>query len=701
MFQYFFKKKINFYKNSIIKNKVITEKMTDEEIKNKFNFYKNKSKNNKKKIDKFLVPIFSLVREIIHRKLKILLFPTQIIGGIILHYGNIAQMNTGEGKTLTAILPICLNCFLEKTVFVITVNDYLSKRDWELSKPIFDFFGISSGVNLSKFSNNEKKIFYENNVIYSTGSREAFNYLSNNLSKKKEEKVKQNYYYAIIDEIDSILIDEAQNPLIISKIYGQENKIEILEYKIATHFVKFLIEKIDYKIEEKEKKIWIIKKGIEKIEKIYKIKNLFSSENNHINFYIHNALKAKHFYKKNVDYVVNHEEKKILIIDSLTGRLVKNRVYGHGLQQAIEDKENLLISKKSKTIAMITYQNFFRLFDKLSGMTGTALEEKEEFSSIYGMEVFVVPNYKKNIRKDLDDLFFFNKEKKYKKIISIIENNLKKKKRPILVGSTNVETSEYLSNLLKKKEIIHNKLNAINHEQEAEIISKAGELSSITISTNMAGRGVDIKTSKESEKAGGLLVIGIERNFSRRIDDQLKGRTARQGNKGKTIFFNSLEDEIVKNSDIRNKIYENFSSKKYEDEFPKYLKKICNIFVSECQEKMKLLCFFNRKKMLDYDIIINKQRNEIYNFRNLILESENYEENFKEILLKKIDNFWSDYLESINRIKILISVKIYLPENPQESFFWEVSELFENNFNKLKKEVKISQKKYLKIKNNN
>jgi preprotein translocase subunit SecA len=335
------------------------------------------------------------------------LFPTQVLGGIVLHNSNIAQMNTGEGKTITAFLPICLNSMMGRKVYVVTVNEYLAKRDWELAKNILDFFGIRSGVNLAGLSREEKKDIYNScEVLYTTGSELGFDYLRNNLITNLADDIGNDYYYAIVDEIDSLLLDEGMNPLIISQRARNQSVIRPVEYKIATKIANFLKENIDYRVDSKERALWLNKRGIAKCEDICHTDNFFSFSNHRYNFLIYNALKAKHFYKKDVDYIIDNESNKIVLIDSFTGRLVPNRVYSSGIHQAIESKEELNVSMKSKTIATITYQNFFRLFDKLSGMTGTAESESEEFRQVYGMEVITIPPYRKLIRKDRNDLIF-------------------------------------------------------------------------------------------------------------------------------------------------------------------------------------------------------------------------------------------------------------------------------------------------------
>ncbi|WNE40393.1 MAG: Protein translocase subunit SecA [Mycoplasmataceae bacterium] len=714
MFYYFWKKNtlksfINL-RDKIIKLREKNKLLTDEELQKKFNYYREKissepKKKREKALNKYLVPVFALVREVIFRKKGLLLFPTQILGGIVLHYGNIAQMNTGEGKTLTALLPICLNALLGRTVFVVTVNEYLVQRDRDLAKPIFDFFQISSGVNLTSLSTKEKKDLYnDHTIIYTSGSELGFDYLRNNLASNIEDKRKQDYYFVIADEIDSLFIDECTNPLIISQRSQGDEIITNSEYQLATRLANSLIEKEDYKVEQKEKDVWLTKKGIKKSEEFWQLDNLFSFKNHRYNFLLHNALKTKHFYHKGIEYIVDEQEQKLVLIDALTGRLVPNRVYSSGIHQAIESKEGLPASTKSKTIATITYQNFFRIFDKLAGMTGTAKSEADEFRQVYGMEVVSIPPYRKLIRKDHDDLIFWDKENKYKSIIELIKKNVQGRRRPILIGSPSVEISEFLSSLLTKQKIFHYKLNAVNHQQEAEIVAQAGQIGSITISTNMAGRGTDIVLSEESRKAGGLLVIGVERNTARRIDNQLRGRSGRQGDPGESQFYVSLEDELVKNFGVKEQIGKIFSQKDLKELFHRPLSgKLFNYLVSEPQETLRNFQAQNRQNNLNYDLLINRQRQSVYDYRDKILAANDLtkvikkkknektapieQEYLKSQLVKEIDNFWSEYLESLNKIRVLANVKAYLPQEPQEAFFWETIDIFQKGFQQLNKRL--------------
>ncbi|RHZ35989.1 DEAD/DEAH box helicase [endosymbiont GvMRE of Glomus versiforme] len=671
-----------------------TSLLTNEELQKKVVILQEKIRKSKD-LNKYLVPVFALVREVIHRKIGLLLFPTQVFGGIVLHYGNIAQMNTGEGKTLTALLPICLNALSGKPVYVITVNEYLANRDWNLGKLIFDFFGITSGFNSNTHSSEEKKELYDNcKIIYTTGSELGFDYLRNNLITRIEDKNNLRFSYALLDEVDSILIDESQNPLIISQRWGGDESEVKEKHQKSTYLAQQLVEKIDYKTDNKEKELWLTTKGIKRTETFYGIDNLFSFKHHETNFLLHNSLKAKHFYQNGVEYIVDYERKKIVIIDALTGRLVPNRVYSAGIQQAVESKEGIPISPPSKSSAVITYQNFFRLFDKVAGMTGTAMTEAEEFRQVYGMEVIAIRPYRKLIRKDRDDLIFLNKKSKYQAIIQRIKKNEQTKKRPILVGSPSVDVSEYISTLLTKEGIFHHKLNAVNHWEEAQIIKRAGELGAVTISTNMAGRGTDIVLTEESRKAGGLLVIGVERNFSRRIDNQLRGRAGRQGDPGESQFYVSLEDELIKNYKVKEQIARIFQGSSLRELFRKPLSgKWFNMMVSEPQEMLRNAHASGRQYTLNYDLLINHQRQTIYSYRQKVLTSPNIfatvlqqklttnqsesQQYLKSQLVREIDFSWANYLESLEKVRFLVYVRQWLPQDPQEAFFWETSELFQ------------------------
>lgn len=670
-----------------------------------------------------LISVYALIREIIYRKLGLLLFATQVFGGIVLHNGNIAQMNTGEGKTLTALLPVCLNALAGKSVFVVTVNEYLASRDWELAKPVFDFIGINSGVNLGNYAKEQRKALYDEcTVIYSTGSQLGFDYLNNNLATKYSDSIKMKFDYALIDEVDSILIDEAQNPLIISSLSSLSNEEEKNKYLTSIEIANKLLKGRDYQTDEQNKNLWLTETGTKKLQKLCSVTNFWEFTNQEAIFLIHNSLKALNFYKKGIEYIVDHDSKKIVIIDSSTGRLVPKRVYSSGIHQAIEVKEGLEASPRGKANATITYQNFFRLFDKISGMTGTAKSEAEEFRQVYGMEVIKVEPNKKLIRKDIDDLIFVDKRSRNDAVIKLVKKNLQTTQRPILIGSPSLEESEYLSSLFKILKIKHSKLNAVNHRQEAKVIADAGKIGSLTIATNMAGRGTDIILTPESIEQGGLLLIGLGRNLSRRLDDQLIGRAGRQGNPGQTQFYLSLEDDLLKNYDIGANI------KSLQQRFPNSLEKpvsgqIFSWLVAEPQEKIRDLNASSREQTLNYDLLINKQRKLTYQYRSQVFNTDSVFEllddredhrkiieyftvitgndeqkiskylslcnnQLKRIILRDIDNFWADYLQTLEKIRNMLAVKVYLPQDPQEAFFLESNAVFNKEISALRATVK-------------
>ncbi|WNE41325.1 MAG: Protein translocase subunit SecA [Mycoplasmataceae bacterium] len=724
MFHYLWEKNtLRIYssiRKSILKLSSDFSILNENQLKDKINEIRvkieiDKSKNNNeidKDFNKFLIPVYALVKEVIFRKTGLSLFPTQIFGGIVLHNGNIAQMNTGEGKTLTGLLPVCLNALLGNSVYVVTVNEYLAGRDWELAKPIFDFFDLTSAVNLNKYSRSEKKEIYEKcKIIYTTSGELGFDYLKNNLIKSYDEKIDMNFDYVLIDEIDSILIDEAQNPLIISQNLKNSDIIEVEQKKYSESMI--LANKLernkDYEVDEKEKNIWLTELGIIKVDHFYRVNNIFDFSNQENNFLLFNCLKALYFYKKGVEYIVDKEKNKIVIIDSSTGRLVPQRVYSSGIHQAIEVKENLTISPRGKSVATITYQNFFRLFTKISGMTGTAKSEADEFRQVYGMEVVTIDPYKKSIRKDLSDLVFLTKRKKYEAVIKFIKNNYQTLRRPLLIGSPSLEASEYLSRLLKLLKIKHSKLNAINHREEAKIIEKAGQVGALTIATNMAGRGTDIIVSNESVSKGGLFIIGLGRNSSRRLDNQFQGRGGRQGNPGTTQFYVSFEDDLLKNFEIKEKIENMLGKDNASEIFDKPINnKLFDILIAEPQESIRNLNSSNRQYILNYDLLINKQRKLIYDYRESILKADevfelilniklsedvlnivlNYQDKLKKIIVEEIDIFWANYLESLNKIRSMLAIRVYLPQNPQEAFFSESNNLFQKEYSDLQLKLK-------------
>lgn len=586
------------------------EKLNDIELKNKTEELTKKIKKNKN-LDVVLHEAFAVVCETIKRIKKIKLHDTQITGGIVLYKGNVAEMKTGEGKTLTALLPIYLNVLFGNTVYIVTVNEYLVKRDKENNEEILNFLGVTSGFILSGMNEIEKKKNYKKNLIYSTNSELGFDYLRDNMKTSIEEKIQGKFSFIIIDEIDSILIDEAQTPLIIS---GRPKDRSFL-YKEVDNFVKKL-QHYDYVIDKELQKVFLNKRGIKKTENHFKLKNLYLFKNSELNHFLNNSLYANIILKKNIDYVV--KKNKILLIDKFTGRIMEGRSLSEGLHQSLEAKENCEIKKETSVVASVTYQNFFRLFEKISGMTGTAWEEKDEFLEIYNMHVIKIPTNLPIIRKDLEDLIFFDKKHKYLKVIKDIEKYYEIG-QPVLVGTNSVNISEEISLILRKLNIPHNVLNAKRHEYEASIIEEAGKYKTITIATNMAGRGTDIKLDDRSKKLGGLVLISLGRNDSRRIDLQLTGRSGRQGEPGISQFYLSLDDSLfTRFGGEKLKII--FSNNRESIITSKFLTRI----IKKAQEKLHNMSFEQRKSLLEFDNIVAQQRRVVYRQRDFLMKKRDF-----------------------------------------------------------------------------
>ena len=512
-------------------------KLKDEELKEYTNVFKERLANGET-MDDILVEAFAVCREAAYRTLGMKPFYCQLLGGLAIHYGNIAEMKTGEGKTLTETLPAYLNALDGNGVHIITVNEFLSARDSEWMGNVFRFLGLTVGLNLRDLSAEEKREAYNCDILYTTNNELGFDYLRDNMVVKKENRVQRPLNFCIVDEVDSILIDEARTPLIISGGVAQSANL----YVQADSFVKGLTENIDYIKDEKTQSINLSDEGTKKAEEKFNLKNLYDIDNTSLVHHISQALRANYFMHRDVDYVV--QDDKIVIVDQFTGRLMKGRAFSEGLHQAIEAKEGVTIQQETKTLATITFQNLFRMYKKLSGMTGTAKTEEEEFRNIYNMFVIQIPTNKPVARIDAVDLLYPGKEGKYSAIVKEIERR-HKEGQPVLVGTIAIETSELLSKMLSKKKIPHEVLNAKNNAREAEIIAKAGEKGAVTIATNMAGRGTDIKLGEGVKELGGLCVIGTERHESRRIDNQLRGRSGRQGDPGFTQFYLSFEDELM------------------------------------------------------------------------------------------------------------------------------------------------------------
>ncbi|HHA0186236.1 TPA: preprotein translocase subunit SecA [Staphylococcus aureus] len=593
--------------------------LTDEEIRNKTKQFQTELADidNVKKqndyLDKILPEAYALVREGSKRVFNMTPYKVQIMGGIAIHKGDIAEMRTGEGKTLTATMPTYLNALAGRGVHVITVNEYLSSVQSEEMAELYNFLGLTVGLNLNSKTTEEKREAYAQDITYSTNNELGFDYLRDNMVNYSENRVMRPLHFAIIDEVDSILIDEARTPLIIS---GEAEKSTSL-YTQANVFAKMLKQDEDYKYDEKTKAVHLTEQGADKAERMFKVENLYDVQNVDVISHINTALRAHVTLQRDVDYMVVDGE--VLIVDQFTGRTMPGRRFSEGLHQAIEAKEGVQIQNESKTMASITFQNYFRMYNKLAGMTGTAKTEEEEFRNIYNMTVTQIPTNKPVQRNDKSDLIYISQKGKFD---AVVEDVVEKHKagQPVLLGTVAVETSEYISNLLKKRGIRHDVLNAKNHEREAEIVAGAGQKGAVTIATNMAGRGTDIKLGEGVEELGGLAVIGTERHESRRIDDQLRGRSGRQGDKGDSRFYLSLQDELM----IRfgsERLQKMMSRLGLDDSTPIESKMVSRA-VESAQKRVEGNNFDARKRILEYDEVLRKQREIIYNERNSIIDEE-------------------------------------------------------------------------------
>ena len=609
-------KKFNELAEKIIDLDEEYQKLTDNELRNKTDEFKKRLADGET-LDDILVEAYATVREMAYRKLGEKAFFVQLVGAIAIHYGNIAELKTGEGKTLVTTFPAYLNALTGEGVHVVTVNEYLTVRNAEWMGPIYEGLGITVGINKRDLMPKEKKEQYDCDILYTTNNELGFDYLRDNMVIRKENRVQRGLNYAIIDEVDSILIDEARTPLIISG--GELTSANL--YIDADRFAKSLKNEEDYLYDEKTKGVTLTDLGNEKAEKYFHLNNLYDMQNNELVHYINQALRANYSMKKDFDYVVQDGE--VLIVDPFTGRIMKGRQWSDGLHQAVEAKEGVKINQENKTVATITFQNLFRMYKKLSGMTGTAKTEEEEFRNIYNMYVIAVPTNKPVARIDYPDLVYPTQKGKYKSIVKVIEEK-HKTGQPILVGTIAVETSELISEMLTKKGIKHEVLNAKNHEREAEIISHAGEKGAVTIATNMAGRGTDIKLTDETKELGGLCVIGTERHESRRIDNQLRGRSGRQGDPGESQFFVSMEDELMVRFGT-DRIKTMLQSIGFDEDQAIRSKTFTNA-LSSAQAKVEGNNFDMRKQLLEYDDVMNNQREDIYERRNEILDNDSIHE---------------------------------------------------------------------------
>ena len=615
-------------------------KLSDNELASKSNEFRSRFDRGES-LDNLLPKTFAVVREIAKRTINMRHFDVQIFGGIVLHQCKIAEMATGEGKTLVATLPVCLNSLENKGIHVVTVNDYLAKRDVNWMGPIYRKFGLEVGLLQNEIEVNERKIAYNSDVTYGTNNEFGFDYLRDNMAFSANNQVQRSHHYAIVDEVDSILIDEARTPLIISGAPYDSAKI----YYTFARLTPGLKRDIDYEVSEKEKSVFVTEDGIKHVEKMLKIDNLYDPKNAILIHHLKQALKALNLFRRDIDYLIKNEE--VIIIDEFTGRLMPGRRYSEGLHQAIEAKEGVKIKQEHQTLATITIQNYFRMYEKLAGMTGTAATEAEEFRKIYGFEVIVIPPNKPLIRNSLPDLIYKTEEIKFEKTINDISRR-HEKGQPILVGTRSVEKSEHLSSMLKRKGIKHEVLNAKYHEKEAEIVAKAGQIGVVTIATNMAGRGTDIILEEGVTEIGGLHVLGTERHEARRIDNQLRGRSGRQGDPGSSQFYLSLEDELMRmfGSERIAKIMERFNFPENEPIAHPLITKSVEI----AQKEVESAHFGMRKRVLEYDDVLNKQREVIYNQRGKILEHENISEHIKSMI--------EDVVEKAMKIISLEDIKL-------------------------------------------
>lgn len=643
--------KKHFKKMEALANKVEALKdtmvgLSDDQLKAKTPEFKERYEKGES-LDDLLIEAFAVAREASYRAVGLYPFFVQVIGGIVMHYGDIAEMKTGEGKTLTSVMPAYLNALSGDGVHIVTVNEYLAKRDSEEMGIIFRWLGLSVGLNTSEISFEQKKEAYQADITYTTNSELGFDYLRDNMVQTLDRRVLRGLNYAIIDEVDSILIDEARTPLIISGGVVKSRQL----YTMTNTFVKTLKPE-DYEIDLKTKAIVLTSSGIQKAEKAFNLKNLYQVEHNDLVHHINNALRANYIMHNDVDYLVQSGEVKI--IDPFTGRVMEGRQYSEGLHQAIEAKEGVRINEETQTMATITYQNFFRLYEKLAGMTGTAKTEEEEFAATYNMYVIEVPTNKEVIREDQADKIFATKSAKFDALAKEVKEKYDAG-QPVLIGTVAVETSEEISKYLKKLKIPHEVLNAKNHAREAEIIAKAGQYKAVTIATNMAGRGTDIKLSDETKELGGLAVIGSERHESRRIDNQLRGRSGRQGDPGSSVFYLSFEDELLKR----------FASPKLKELFEQMqgteaiTSKMLTKSIEGSQKRGEGYNHDIRKHLLEYDDVVSNHRNRMYEQRDRVLIAESMKETIigmieqtvKDLVEQTYDNESSSYnLDSLYKL---------------------------------------------------
>jgi preprotein translocase subunit SecA len=608
--------------------------LSDAELSNKSSYFKEKLLNGFT-IDDILTEAFAVAREASRRTLLMRPFEAQVLGGIVLHEGKIAEMKTGEGKTLAATMPLYLNALEGKGCHVVTVNDYLAKRDSEWMGPIYNFLGLSVGVVVHGMDDDERREAYHADITYGTNNEFGFDYLRDNMKFNLDDYVQREFNYAIVDEVDSILIDEARTPLIIS---GQSEESTDKYYKI-NQLIPRLRKDQDYSIDEKSRTVVLTEEGVARVEELLNVNNLYEPRNIETLHHVTQALRAHTMFKRDVDYLV--KDGQVIIVDEFTGRVMPGRRYSDGLHQALEAKEKVKIEKENQTLASITFQNYFRMYKKLSGMTGTADTEAEEFKKIYNLEVLVIPTNMPMIRTDNNDLIYKTEKEKIKAVIEEVKA-LNKVKRPVLIGTISIEKSELLGNYLTRAGVKHHVLNAKNHEREAEIVAQAGQPGMVTISTNMAGRGTDIKLGEKVADWGGLHILGTERHESRRIDNQLRGRSGRQGDDGSSRFYLSLEDDLLRifGAEKISSIMDRIGIEEDQPIEHKYISKA----IENAQKRVEGQNFDIRKHLLDYDDVMNKQRKVIYEQRKKVLRGKDLWTDIEEMIEEIIDDLLNEFV---------------------------------------------------------
>ncbi|MBN1364857.1 MAG: preprotein translocase subunit SecA [Syntrophaceae bacterium] len=627
-------KRLSILLNEVNNFESIMMSLSDEQLKAKTSYFKDKLKNGFT-LDDILTEAFAVAREASRRTLSMRPFDVQIIGGIALHEGKIAEMKTGEGKTLAATMPLYLNALEEKGCHVVTVNDYLARRDAQWMGPIYKFLGLTVGVVVHGLEDPERREAYHCDITYGTNNEFGFDYLRDNMKFTLDEYVQRDFNYAIVDEVDSILIDEARTPLIIS---GPSEESTDKYYKI-NQIIPRLKKESDYSIDEKSRTVVLTEEGIAHVEKLLNVQNLYEPRNIETLHHVNQALRAHALFKRDVDYLV--KDGQVVIVDEFTGRVMPGRRYSDGLHQALEAKENVKIERENQTLASITFQNYFRMYKKLAGMTGTADTEAAEFKKIYNLDVLVIPTNMPMIREDYNDLIYKTEKEKINAVINEVKE-LNKQKRPVLIGTISIEKSELLSKHLIRSGIKHHVLNAKNHEKEAEIVAQAGQSGMVTISTNMAGRGTDIRLGEGVAELGGLHILGTERHESRRIDNQLRGRSGRQGDKGSSRFYLSLEDDLLRifGAERISGIMDKIGIEEDQPIEHKYISRA----IENAQKRVEGQNFDIRKHLLDYDDVMNRQRKVIYEQRKKVLRGDNLWADIEEMVEEIVDDLLSEFV---------------------------------------------------------